>query len=123
MKCKVIISSQGDDWSSKISSEGDFEKDSSDRINIFYHIDGDSCLLTIDGEKITQTRHGKQELKLLFEKGKKSKCQLGDGEFCGYFDVFTKDIVVSVGKGGVKINLSYQNGEDNIVMKFIAMFL
>jgi uncharacterized beta-barrel protein YwiB (DUF1934 family) len=121
MECKVRISSFGSDWSSEISAEGKLERGECGNFKVLYNIDGDSCVLSFVDEKVFQQRSGKQNLKLEFAKDKATTCQIGEGDLSGYFDIFTTEIKIVEGKGGIKLTLCYINGNDNITLNFIVI--
>lgn len=119
---KIIISSYGNGWSDEQACEGEVTF-SGGAVAINYTLDGDNCMLTVDGGKVIQRRIGAQNVNIQFEEGKKTDCTFGSGGLSGSFEVLTKKIKFISGKSGLKLYLEYLSGNDReqINLTFTAL--
>lgn len=113
---KINISSVIDGIENFNTTEGEVYKDSGEVIFKF-SLDGDECVITVKDGKTLYERRGEQCVKIAFEEGKKTLCEIGCGGFCGSFEVFTKSLKIISGKGGYKLSLEYLNGNENQLIK------
>lgn len=108
-KCKVNINSSRSDGS--VSAFGTVEQ-AEGRTTVRYTLDGDNCTLTYSNGVAEQNRVGGQNIKITFEDGRKTFCEIASGAFSGGFEVFTKSLKFISGKGGIKLALDYESGTD-----------
>ena len=113
MNCKVTISgAEGEN----VTSFGDLSY-SKNGFCLAYKIAGDSCVLSVCGGTVTQSRRGSVNTDITFSKGKNTICMLLSGELTGSIPVKTVDLyavktdsgaIVKIVYflGGVKINLN-----------------
>ena len=106
---KVNISSIGDGWSDYKSVQGEIYEEGG-VITVKYSLDGDECVLTVKDGKAVQERKGGQCVKISFQEGKRTKCEIGSGSFYGSYEILTKRLKFICGKGGYKLLLEYENG-------------
>ena len=113
---KISISSAGVGFKDFKTAEGEVTEEGG-AIIFKYSLDGDSCVLTVRDGKATQERRGEQFVKIDFEEGVKTKCEIGNGGFCGSYEVYTKSLKFISGKGGYKLSLEYLNGNEKQLIK------
>lgn len=112
---RVTVNSHGANWKDSKSSEGEFSlTDSGCMLN--YSLDGDKCVLTVNGETVTQERRGEQNVSISFERGKTTQCTIGNGGLSGGYEIFTRNIEIFYGKGGFKISLEYESGSEKEII-------
>ncbi len=112
---RVTVNSRGSDWSDSKSSDGVLTLTPSG-CKIVYYIDGDECVLSVDGGCVTQERCGEQNVRINFELGKRTQCVIGSGGLAGGYDIFTRRLETLSGKGGFRVELEYANGSDEEII-------
>lgn len=110
------IRSVGEGWTENKSVECEITETDSGVI-FKYRLDGDECILAADCKKVTQKRTGKQFVEISFIEGEKTRCTIGNGGFCGSYEIFTRSLNFISGKGGYKISLEYLNGSEGELIK------
>lgn len=120
---KVTVTSRGGNWSDSKSSDGVFSL-TGEGCKVKYSLDGDECVLTVNGNAVTQERRGEQNVFITFERGKTTRCTIGSGGLSGGYDIFTRNIEILYGKGGFKISLGYESGSDKeiINLSLVAVY-
>ena len=112
---KVTINSCGGNWKDSRSADGVFTR-TQDGCSVKYSLDGDECVLTVNGGTVTQERLGVQRVNITFEQGKTTQCTIGSGGLSGGFEVFTRKLETLYGKGGFKVSLEYESGADKEII-------
>lgn len=126
-KCTIEIKSCIGGETNTVYAKGRVLKTESD-ISFDYVLDGDKCTLTYKDNKAVQSRRGKQNITMTFQKGENSECILESGGFSGAFTVFTHDLQfeecgINAGKKNVPVYILlivYTLGEDKIELTFSA---
>ncbi len=121
LRCRVKITSFGNGWESSVTSDGDIIfSDLAAVVN--YEIDGDKCTLVYRDGLLEQRRNGSQNLHVTFREGSVTSLEIGSGGVCGSYRVYTKNIKYLSGKGGIRLTLGYESGEDRegITLVFTA---
>ena len=113
---RINIRSVGNGWTDNKLTEGEVTETKSGVI-VKYPLDGDECILTVDGGKVTQQRTGGQFVKITFEEGAKTQCTIGSGGLSGSYEIFTRSLKFISGKGGYKLSLEYLNGSEGEIIK------
>ena len=108
---KIKINSAGNGWKDEKSTSGTVEAEG-ERITVNYSLDGDMCTFSYCGGKAVQRRRGGQNIEISFEEGGYTQCVIGEGDLAGAFKVFTRSLIIKRGKGGFRIILNYESGED-----------
>lgn len=111
MKCRLTISSAGDGWKDNAECEGEAEV-KENAVVIGYFLDGDACRLTLSEKCVSQLREGGVNIKISFEEGKNTFCEISDGGEGGGYGVFTEKLSVTLGKFGCYAAAEYRNGAD-----------
>ena len=115
---KVNISSVGNGWTDEKSTEGEVTE-ADGAVIIRYTLDGDECVLTVNGNTVTQERRGEQCVKISFKEGESTQCVIGSGGLSGSYEIFTRSINFFLGKGGYKLSLEYLNGSEKEPIKLL----
>lgn len=123
MKCKILINSSGEGWDDSLQDVGEFIK-TEKGCEIHYKIADDECLICIEENTVTQTRRGDTNVDISFRMGKTTQCKISTGGFSGGYAVFTEELSYSLKKGGLRLKITYLNGDDKerINLTFTALF-
>ena len=125
--CSIKIKSRIDGETCTVSTKGKVVKTTSD-IRFDYFLDGDECTLTVKGREVIQLRRGEQSVKMIFRKGERTDCFLGNDGFSGAFPVFTHDLQCTMRDINDEFNINqgfsllivYTIGEKKIELNFSA---
>lgn len=112
---KIKIRSFGNGWKDEKNLSGTVIY--GEEIVARYSLDGDECTFTCSENGAVQRRRGGQNITISFERGKFTECVIGEGNLAGAFKVFTRDVSLTRGKGGFRIVLDYESGEDREKIK------
>lgn len=119
-RCKIKINSS---LSDEISAFGTIEE-AEGKLNVLYTLDGDDCALTYSDGKAEQTRRGGQNVKISFERGEKTFCEISSGAFSGGFEIFTESLEFISGRGGIRLGLGYVGADGEAArLTFTAAYI
>ena len=113
---KINISSVIDGFEELKTAEGEVVQ-AGEKVTFKYGLDGDECLISVNCGKAVYERSGEQCVKINFEEGVKTLCEIGSGGFYGSFEIYTQSLKFISGKGGYKLSLEYLNGNENQLIK------
>ena len=127
--CRIEIKSCIDSSESSITAKGKVKK-TPNGLQFDYFLDGDACTLTVNDDRIVQSRRGEQNIELTFRKGEQTECFLENGGFSGTFYVFTHDLQCTMcdinGKFGANhgflLLIVYTIGEQKIELNVSAEY-
>ena len=117
MKCKVVI--QSEDKTQNLSCIGELIF-SEKGFSLSYDFEGDSCLLTYDGDILRHEKRGEIPVHMEFIKSKTALCTVGEGEYRFEMPVFTNCLNVNVGIKDVNIEVDYDLAGENKKMQILA---
>ena len=116
MKCKVVI--LGEDKTQNHSCVGELIL-SGKMFSLSYIFEGDSCLLTYDGEILQHEKKGEIPVYMQFIENKSTLCKVGEGEYRFEIPVFTNCLKVQTDPKSVNIEIVYElAGEDKRMQIF-----
>lgn len=107
--CTVTVLSQGDGWKDERKTDGTFTFDGKE-VRLEYTLDGDKCLLTVNGHFVTQERTGVNNISLAFCEGERTECVFGNGNLKGSFEIFTEEIKLKIEETCFRLSLIYESG-------------
>ncbi len=124
MKCKLSIFSQGDGWKQNAECEAEASV-GENGVVVRYLLDGDNCRLTLSRNSLSQVREGGVNIKISFEEGKTTFCEISDGSSGGGYEVFTEKLSVTLGKHGFYAAADYSGGAvgETISLKIKALYI
>ncbi|MDE7454150.1 MAG: DUF1934 domain-containing protein [Clostridia bacterium] len=120
--CNVKIVSNGDSLNEDISTGGIYRKIDGG-ILVCYVSDGDQSTFFFKEGEAEYVRTGSQYIRMFFEQGKTTRCEIGYGNMNGFFEVSTKRIEISSDGRGYGVLLEYQSGQDgeSTVLNFTVL--
>ena len=109
--CSVKIISCGNNLNEDISAEG-ICRNIDGGVLVYYISDGDGSTFFFKEGEAEYVRTGGQYIRMFFETGKTTRCEIGYGNMNGFFEVSTKKIDISSDKNGHRVLLEYESGQD-----------
>ena len=117
--CEVTIFSSADEGNKTVAS-GDLEENDNG-FCVDYHLNGDSCKITYDGKRFTQTRAGNTQLSISFIERERTACVIECAGNTGYMPVFTRKLQVQSAPDGKLIKIAYILGDMNIELEISVL--
>ena len=110
--CSVKIQSNGDNFSEDISVGGSCQRIDGG-VFVSYVSDGDQSTFFFKQGSAEYVRMGSQYIRMFFEQGKTTRCELGYGNMNGFFEVDTEKIEIKSDENGHRVRLVYKSGQDD----------
>lgn len=114
MKVKLTILSQGDGWTDRVEEVAQMQSDGTYAV-IKYKLDGDDCTLTLSENSLRQERKGDVNVSLYIERGKVTRCQIGEGALSGGYDIICKSYNCIIKSLGVNVAASYSASDREVI--------
>lgn len=109
--CSVKIVSKGDSLNEDISTGGVY-RNIDGGVFVCYVSDGDQSTFFFKGGEAEYVRTGSQYIRMFFEQGKATRCEIGYGNMNGFFEVTTRKIEIVSDGNGHRVRLEYESGQD-----------